>query len=417
MAPANPIGVRDGSRDLVRGETRGARVLFGLWWRANRLALTRALFIFIVLRVLLSLVTLLTAGLLPLQAGLHDTYQRSYEPALDAWARWDSEYYLDIAAGGYAARPQLAVFFPLYPMLIAAVAPIFQQDLVLAGIVVSSLACLVALFYMFKLAALELGEASAERAMLYMAIYPMALFMFAVYTESLFLAVLLATFYYTRRGRWGPAAIGAFLAGVTRPTGLVLVFPLAYEAWRQACAGQRLPSWRALLGSYRLPAVAAAPLAWLLFAVYLAWLTGDPAAILHSRALPPFWRQTSLPWDTLGLAFQNLQRTDLSLMARTVNTTDLIATLMLIETALVAWWALPRAYAIYATASIVLLLTLTISEWPLQSMPRYSLAVFPLFFLLARLGANRYWHQAIVMVSLLFLGLYTALFANWYWVF
>ncbi|MDQ6694858.1 MAG: hypothetical protein M3014_10655 [Chloroflexota bacterium] len=387
------------------------------WWQANRLVLFQVGAVFLSLRILLTLLAVLSSGMLPPQSELHSTYHRSDNLLLDVWARWDSEYYLDIASQGYLARPELPVFFPFYPMLLAATAKVVGHDYVLSGILVSSLACFIALFYMFKLAELELGEESARRALLYLAAYPMALFMMAVYTESLFLAVILAAFYYARRRRWLAAGIATLLAGITRPTGLVLVFPLAYEAWSQAGGTIDWATWRRLINWRVLLAVAGAPLSWLLYAIYLGGITGDRFAILHSRSQPPFLRQTSLPWDTVGLAISNLSHPSLSVLSRTVNTADLVATIFLIEATIVAWWALPRLYAVYCAASLFLLLSLTIPEWPLQSMPRYTLTVFPIFFLLAKLGANRYWHQAILMAGLLLLGIYTALFANWYWVF
>ncbi|MGI8587842.1 MAG: hypothetical protein ACR2M0_09175 [Chloroflexia bacterium] len=401
------------------GMAAGAKIMpyIARWWTLNRVAVTQAFFVFLSLRLLLSVVAGLSIGMLPMQTGQHSTYQRSTNPQLDAWSRWDSEYYLDIAEQGYSTRPQLAVFFPLYPMLLAGAAPLTGGDYVLAGILVSSVACFIALFYMFKLAAWEFGEEVAGRSILYMAAYPMALFLFAVYTESVFLAVTLAAFYYARRRRWAFAGSAALLAGLARPTAIVLVLPLVYEAWCQAGHTLRLPTLKRLVSLRYLLGIGAAPLGWLLFAGYLAWLTGDMLAILHSRTLPPFWREVSMPWDTLISAIRRLGDPTLSPFARTVNTADLIATLLLLEACIVAWWALPRIYAIYCSGSLILLLLLTIPEWPLQSMQRYSLAVFPLFFLLAKLGANRYWHQLILMTSLLLLGVYTALFANWYWVF
>lgn len=96
---------------------------------------------------------------------------------------------------------------------------------------------------------------------------------------------------------------------------------------------------------------------------------------------------------------------------------DLVAILIIIEVAVLSWWALPRAYALYSSLSAWLLLSLTIEEWPLQSMSRYSLAVFPLFLLMAKLGENPQWHKAIVIGSAMLLGLLTALFATWYWIF
>lgn len=382
------------------------------WWARNRTAVTEALVVFLGARVVLSLIATLAVALLPEQTGQHDVFHRSATVWLDVWARWDSEYYLDVAQHGYSTRPGLLNMFPLYPLLIAGFAVLLGHDYVLAGVVVSSLATFIALVYLFKLTAWELGEEAASRAVLYMAVYPAALFLLAVYTESLFLAVTVATFYYARRGRWAMAGLAAFLAGLTRPNGVVLLVPLAYEVWRQAEG-----SPRRLNVSHGI-AAAATPLALALWALYLAWSGYDPLeALVFSRAQPPFERVASMPWVTLAAAMQHLGSSGLSPLARAVNTTDYLAAVALIQASVVAWWRLPRAYAIYLTTSTLLALSSTVPNWPLQSMLRYSLSAFPVFFLLAQLGANSHWNRLILIVSAPLLGMYTALFATWYWVF
>jgi hypothetical protein len=164
-------------------------------------------------------------------------------------------------------------------------------------------------------------------------------------------------------------------------------------------------------------AIGAAPAALLIWTAYLAWLTNDPLVHLHQRITEPWERAASLPWTTLRSAVEYLSESGLSRLSRTVNTLDLAVAVLLIEASIVAWWRLPRAYAIYLTASTCLLLSSTVARWPLQSLARYSLVLFPLFLLLAQLGANRYWHRAILIVSASMLGMCTALFATWYWIF
>jgi Gpi18-like mannosyltransferase len=110
--------------------------------------------------------------------------------------------------------------------------------------VVSSLACFVAFVYLLKLVSLEFGEESAKRTLLYLAVYPMSFFLLAVYTESLFLAFTVAAFYHARRGQWTFAGAAAFLAALTRVNGILLVLPIAYEAWQQT--GGNLRSLRSL---------------------------------------------------------------------------------------------------------------------------------------------------------------------------
>jgi hypothetical protein len=51
-----------------------------------------------------------------------------------------------------------------------------------------------------------------------------------------------------------------------------------------------------------------------------------------------------------------------------------------------------------------------------MSQRRYVWILFPAFILLARWGKHPWVDRLITALSLLLLGLFTAMFANWYWV-
>lgn len=387
------------------------------WWAPHQVAVTEALVVLVSARVALSVVAVLAVAMLPEQRGQHEVYHRSQNVWLDVWARWDSEYYLNIAQYGYSMRRALLAFYPLYPLLISTLAPLLGHDYVLSGVVVSSAASLAALVYLFKLIAWDFGEELARRTVLYVAVYPTALFLMAVYTESLFLTVTVAALYHARRGQWSRAALAAFLAAVTRPTGFAVAFPLAYEVWRQtggSLSGVRAAFPSRLIGP--LAAVAAAPLGFVIWQLYLVWFTQDPLAAINIQQMPPFQRSPAAPPVTLARAFQFLSVERLPALLRAVDSIDLAAAVVLIQASVVAWWRLPAAYAIYLSVSTLLLLSSTHALWPLQSMSRYSLVIFPLFVVLAQLGAQPRWHRAIVISSAAQLGMHMALFATWYWV-
>jgi hypothetical protein len=52
----------------------------------------------------------------------------------------------------------------------------------------------------------------------------------------------------------------------------------------------------------------------------------------------------------------------------------------------------------------------------LMSMPRFALVLFPMFAILALWGGRPWVNNVIVAFSLPLLGLFTVLFADWYWV-
>jgi len=389
-----------------------------VWWQSNRRVLTHALLAVLCMRIALGLIVFLAAAYLPEQQALHYVYHGSSNVWLAGWARWDSEWYIGMAQYGFLARDEFQAFFPLYPSLISVFAPLFGHDYVLSGMVVSSLACFVAFVYLLKLVSFEFGEESAKRTLLYLAVYPMSFFLLAVYTESLFLACTVAAFYHARRGQWAFLGLAAFLAALTRVNGILLVLPIAYEAWQQTGGNLRgVRSLSPLLALERLIAVVAGPLGLLTWMRYLQSTVHDPLAYIHRQTRIPWTHIPSAPWNTVLIAVQDTFRPDFSLMMRVINGTDLVAGLLLIVATVAAWWRLPRAYVIYLAATFLLLFSSVPVNWPLQSIPRYLVVLFPCFMLLAQLGRDSRWDRGILMVSLPLLSLYTALFAMSYWVF
>src|ERR671928_1115840 len=143
------------------------------------------------------------------------------------FARWDSVWYLAIANDGYPADdPRRAAFFPLYPLLVRAVAAVVRERIV-AGVVVSLACFAVALVLLHRLTALELGRAAADEAVWALALFPAAVFFSAVYSEALYLMLSVGCLYAARTGRWAWAGTLGALGAATRSAGVLLVVPLA----------------------------------------------------------------------------------------------------------------------------------------------------------------------------------------------
>src|SRR5579859_422307 len=194
---------RSPSRFLKRREFTAKSVSMGA--RA-RMALARlglspdlitfALILFVVSRALFVAITyVVLANHSSGGAGLHPNN------FLDAWFRADAVGYADIARNGYgsAADARDVVFFPLQPLLMSLAAPLFGGNLALDGMVISNVYYIVALLGVAALTATEFDTATARRAMLYYALFPAALFFFAGYADSLFLALAVWCVYALRR--------------------------------------------------------------------------------------------------------------------------------------------------------------------------------------------------------------------------
>src|SRR5581483_527477 len=160
--------------------------------------------------------------------------------AVDVWARWDSVWFLRIADHGYSSASHAdAAFYPLYPAAIAGLGRALFGHYLLAGLLISLAASLGAFWLLHRAAEERLGAEGARRAVLYLAVFPMSLFLVAVYSASLCLLLSLAAFLLAERGRWLGAWSAAALALLTRFAGAALVPALVLLAWRSPARGRR----------------------------------------------------------------------------------------------------------------------------------------------------------------------------------
>lgn len=324
---------------------------------------------------------------------------------IDVWARWDSDWYLRIAEEGYAEAPSSTpAFFPLYPGLVAVLGRALAGRYLLAGVLVSLAAGAAAFVLLYRLAAARLGEAGARRAVLYLALFPTALFLQAVYSESLYLALALGAFLLAERGSFLGAGAVTGLAMLTRPVGVALVPALVILAWRA-------PERRRALARVAV----ALPIAGLYPLLLGLWI-GEPLAFV--RAQEGIWERGASwagplggLWQGIAALFDTDPVRDLAL-----NLQQLAWTVLLLALAALAWRRFGAAYGVFAFGSLVLPLSVPAERFPLLSMSRFGLVVFPVVLALAALGARARLHEPILALSSLLLGAAVVQWALWQWV-
>jgi hypothetical protein len=325
---------------------------------------------------------------------------------LDVWTRWDSQFYVQIAARGYTAEPPLPsiVFFPLYPALIrvtAAIAGSGPLALWVAALVISLGSLVAAVGYLIALARFDHGERVARRAAMYLLIFPTTLFLSAAYPESLFLALSLASFYYARRGQWWLVGLLGFAASLARPYGALLVIPLAFEYLLQRKFDVRLVRrdvlWLGLV-----------PMGLPLFLAYIAWKFQDAGAM---GAAQQIWGRGYVPpWEIVTRLFEG--PVVVHGITLGISLVDLAFAALFGVVVVVSWWSLRPTYALYST----LLLATVLSSGAFTSVPRYGLAIFPMFLVLGLWAERGSRHEAILTVSLILASFAMALFASGRWV-
>jgi hypothetical protein len=149
----------------------------------------------------------------------------SHASLTGVFEHWDAALLRNIAQYGYFSPHSTAnnaVFFPGYPLTLAAVHPMLR-NWVLAELVVSGVA---GCFVVVSLSRL----ARCRRAVLYLLTAPAAIFLTVGYTECLFLAFAIPAWHAASRGRWWHAGLLAGLSGLVRPDALFMIPALAMMA-------------------------------------------------------------------------------------------------------------------------------------------------------------------------------------------
>jgi Mannosyltransferase (PIG-V) len=322
-------------------------------------------------------------------------------PWLEIWNLWDAIHFLRLAEFGYSAADKFkAWFYPFYPWCVRAFAYV-SGDFLIASFLVSGIALLFAVVVLRRLTAIEWNATIARRTVYFFLIFPTAYVLHIGYTESLFFALTVGSIFAARTERWWLAGVLGAFAWMTRANGVVLLPTLAVEAGHQWATIRR---WR-----WQWLWIAVVPAG---FAVYLFlnWrISGDPFAFLKLRR-QLFHMSFSWPWNGIPDAFLNVRRVPNE--GEIVGTQEALFTVLGFVCAVASWFKLRPLYATWLTGNWLLLVCVTFVE----SMPRYSLTMFPIFFLFAFVTENRFWNAVITIWSLLSLALFSGLFVRGWWV-
>lgn len=304
----------------------------------------------------------------------------SSAPILSSLTGTDSIYLLGIAAQGYHAAPITKGFldwayFPLYPLVTRAASVLTLGDVALAGVLVSNLAFIAALFVLYRLTVRHFDHDIAIRTLAFVALAPGAVAFAMAYTDSLFLLLAAATFLAAERRRWAVMAILYALASLTRLHGVLLGLPLLVVVI-QASGGWRTP---------RLGWLAAGPLALAAFGAYLGATFGDPLGMIHAQQA---WSDIGKPGTGPSGAIPVVDRLDPLVL--------LLVGLLVFYTFLIVFLRRDRIPGPYVVMVGVAFLTI-FASLRLQSLPRYMAVVWPWSWMLAKRRAP--WFELIGLAA------------------
>ncbi len=333
-------------------------------------------------------------------------------PFWETWSRWDALQYLRIVTQGYFDAQDgwiRIVFFPLYPAAVWLVRLVLPSEHI-AALLVSWLSLGGACVFLYKLTLLDADTRAARRAVKYLLLFPVTVFLGAPFSESIFLLLSFACLYYARTGRfWTACALGG-LAALTRSTGVLLAVPVALEMlsafglvpklMRQN-AGDKLKRLMA-----HAPALLLIPLG---TAAYLAMnhaLTGD--TLLFLRMQSEKWSQSLGSYaNTLGVTFGELTRGSWELKDKLLLWGSQFAVLLIggLSLPLMAK-KLRLSYSVYA---IVYLFVIFAPTWLLSGF-RYYMGLAVLYPALALLTRRRWADIALTAVFAVLAPVYTYAF-------
>lgn len=326
------------------------------------------------------------------------------ESLLEIWAKWDTDHYLKIAEKGYgsSANNQIA-FFPLYPYLIKALTLVLQNYM-LSALIISNLAYAVAAYFLYELVKLDYQKEDAFRTVIYFSVFPTAYFLHAAYTESLFLALSIGSFYFARKKSWPLAGVLGMLAAATRITGILLLPVLIIEYLAQK--------------EYRLREIKI-DIIWILiiglglvFYLILNYtVSGDPFYFIEVQQ-GGWARKIALPYEGFVNAIGGLPGAEPSELSQESWVEVMFGLLALIGV-VYSFFRLRLSYSLYALLTWLLVTSSVI--W--LSIPRFTLTMFPLIILLALFGRRRGVNFMIIFLSLICYALYLSEFIRFRWAF
>lgn len=317
---------------------------------------------------------------------------------------FDAElWYIEIARSGYtfsATSPSSMGFFPFFPMLIRAAAPLFP-DIRLAALFVSHACFFIGALLVNALINHDYEDQRINRgAITFLMFGPVSFFFSHAYSESTFLMLAAGAFLAALHRQWLVACLCGMCLSATRNIGVLIAVPLFIEylrfIWRDGV------EWKALFHP-RILLLGLVPLGLLLFLLYGYYAFGDLFAYFKATAV--WGRSFTSPWATIANA------RDLPVFLRWCNGGVFVV-------AIIVWLGgfatrVRASYMVWAA----LLMTIYACGSSLEAVPRYLSIVFPLFIILGIISARRpSLSMPILAGSVALLTIGTILSAAGFWI-
>jgi Gpi18-like mannosyltransferase len=297
------------------------------------------------------------------------------------WGSFDGAHYLAIAKLGYQNTLTQA-FFPVYPLLIKLTNYLTTNPLV-SGLLISHLFLIGFIYFFLKLGELDFKLSSLWQSLVLLLLFPTSFYLFSVYTESLFLFLIAAVFYFSRKQKFILASIFTAIATATKFIGIFLVPALLWEYYLVSKKNHK--KFLTLL-----PLGLLSSSGFITYLYFLKTKFNDALLFIHSQPGFGAGRQVTKLTMFYQVVFRYLKMfflVDPRSSIYPVLWLELIISLIFLSLIIYAWIKKLRASYLIFIIPAFLLPTLT---GTFSSMPRYVLACFPLFYLVSNLKSSKY---------------------------
>lgn len=198
------------------------------------------------------------------------------------FATWDAQHYLYLSQAGYGPGVKSNAFYPLWPLAIGWGTALTGWDGVVVGMVLANGCALGAWVLFHGIAARRFGREVGDLGLVLLLVFPGSLFQRFVYSEGLFLLLLMGLWNGLERRRYGWAGLAALLLPMTRGVGVFCVLPVLWH-WgvRVREVGLRGLGWRSAATGLGL--VLGPVAGWGVYLVLMGAWTGNPLAGMEAQ--------------------------------------------------------------------------------------------------------------------------------------
>lgn len=318
---------------------------------------------------------------------------------IDMWYRWDSIHYYFLAKKGYKVYGSESSghfgFFPMLPLILK-ILSFVTGEYFITGMLLSNFSLYFALIIFYKLIEEYFNTQIAQRVILIVLLFPSTLYLSVLYTESLFLLLLLSGIYAMKKERLWLAGICGGLLSATRTVGIFFFILVSIFYIKYYRKNFKNLSWMWLL---------LCPLGLTLFTFYLKNLTGNSLSFMTAQE--EFGRDISL-FSVQKIINVLSQFSNFSLQ----NFINILFFILAIVSLIWCWFKWEKSFCIFSLFALFA----PIMTGTLLAVNRYLLVIFPVYVFLATLGENPHLEKAIIIGSSILASLWVVLFVNWYWI-